>query len=100
VAQVLHFIGLGKNRRQLDPDLDDASTFFLQDLWYGQGVEQFGWVRGPAAGSFDEPHKTFTGAEYFSTGAMAVVWLSGPPVSMLEVQALNWDASPRGRILQ
>jgi hypothetical protein len=96
VVQVLHFIGLGADRRQLDADLDDATAFFLQDLWYGQGLDRYGWIRGPAAGSFDDPQKTFSGAEYFSSGAMIVMWLSGAPVSMLEVQALEWDASPGG----
>ncbi len=94
LTQVTHHVGAGKGRGQLDPDLDDAATFFIQDIWYGQGLARYGWVQGQGKVPFDNPQQTFTGAEYFTSGFVAVMALSGPAVSMLDVEPLNWDAGP------
>ena len=93
-AQVMHHIGQGKGRTQLDPDLDDAATFFLQDLWYGQGLARFGWVQGQGEVAFENSRRTFAGSEYFTGGNLAVMWLTGETVSMLDVDILDWDVGP------
>jgi hypothetical protein len=94
LAQVTNFIGDGKGRSQLDPDLDDAAAFFLQDIWYGQGLARYGWVQGQGSVPYESPMQTSTGATYFTSGYMAVMWLSGMAVSMLDADALNWDVGP------
>jgi hypothetical protein len=94
LAQVTHYIGQGKGRGQLDPDLDDAATFFVQDIWYGQGLARYGWVQGPGQVAFEDEKQTFNGSEYFTSGYVVVMWLSGPTMSMLDVDALNWDIGP------
>ena len=93
-AQVTHHIGQGKRRAQLDPDLDDAATFFLQDIWYGQGLARYGWVKGQGEVTFENSRRTFAGAEYFTSGNLAVTWLTGETVSMLDVDILDWDVGP------
>ncbi len=94
LAQVTHHIGQGKGQGQLDPDLDDAATFFLQDIWYGQGLARYGWVQTQGKVAFENPKRTFTGSEYFTRGYLLVMWASGPAVSMLDVVALDWDVGP------
>jgi len=94
LTQVTHHIGQGKGRAQLDPDLDDAAAFFVQDIWYGQGLTRFGWVQGQGSVPFESPKQTATGATYFTSGYVAVMWLSGRAVSMLEADALDWDLGP------
>jgi len=94
LVQVTHYIDEGKGRAQLDPDLDDAAVYFMQDIWYGQGLARYGWVRGQGRVPFDNPRQTFSGSQYFSGGYLAVMWLSGPAVSMLDADALDWDAAP------
>ena len=99
LAQVTHYIGRGKGRGELDPDLDDASAFFFQDVWYNQGLLRYGWVEGKAAAvAFEDPKQTFDGSEYFTDGYVTTVWLSGPPVSMLDVERLDWDTSLARRV--
>ncbi|NND36606.1 MAG: hypothetical protein HKN81_05655 [Gammaproteobacteria bacterium] len=94
LVQVTHHVGEGKGRSQLDPDLDDAAAFFVQDIWYGQGLARFGWVQGQGSVPYDSPQQTSTGATYFTSGYVAVMWLSGRAVSMLEADALDWDLGP------
>jgi hypothetical protein len=97
-AQVTNFIGQGKGRAQLDPDLDDAAAFFLQDIWYGQGLARYGWVQGRGSVPYESPMQTSTGATYFTSGYVAVMWLSGQAVSMLKADALDWDVGPVGDV--
>jgi hypothetical protein len=98
LAQVTHHIGRGKGsgkgQGQLDPDLDDAAAFFLQDIWYGQGLARYGWVRGRGEVTFDDVTQSGTDEKYYTSGYLVVTWLSGPAVSMLDVDALDWDAGP------
>ena len=95
LVQVKHHVGEGKGRAQLDPDLDDAAAYFMQDMWYGQGLASYGWVQGPGEVPFGAPRQSFTGEEYFTSGYVVVAWLSGPAVSMLDMVALDWDEGPR-----
>jgi len=97
-ALVTHFIGRGKGRSELDPDLDDASAFFFQDIWYNQGLLQYGWVEAEGAVAFENPQLTFNGSEYFTDGYITTVWLSGAPVSMLDAERLDWDTSLARRV--
>jgi hypothetical protein len=94
LVQVVNIMGSKSKRTQVDPDLDDAMWFFLQDIWYGQGLRRFAWSAGDAGVSFEDPRATFSGAEYFTSGGLLVMWLSGSTVSMLEVEKLEWDHSP------
>ena len=94
LAQVTRYIGQGKGQSQLDPDLDDAAAFFLQDIWYGQGLARHGWVQGQGSVMYESPKQTSTGATYFTSGYLVVMWLSGPSVSMLDAEALDWGIGP------
>ena len=110
-AQVTRHVSVGKGRGHLDPKVDDAAAFLLQDLWYAQGLARYAWVRdegGVATGvaisasparskwlvAFDNRMQTFAKTEYFTEGYLAVMWLSGPTVSMLDTDALRWNAGP------
>jgi hypothetical protein len=93
-VETTHHIGGGKGQGQVDPDLDDAAAYFLQDIWYGQGLAAYGWVQGRGRVPFDNPGRSFAGDQYFTGGYLAVTWLSGSARSMLELEALDWDDAP------
>jgi hypothetical protein len=94
MAEVTHFIGEGKGRMQMDPDLNDAAVYLLQDIWYAQGLAGYGWVRGQEQVPFANQKKAIDGSSYFTSGHLAVLWMSGPAISMLDVQVMNWDNGP------
>lgn len=93
LGQVLYNLGgsaQGSTDLRLDPDIDEARNYFLQDLWYTQSLR-----RGTYARSFDavpesSPVTTFTGSTYFTSGYCAVVWLSESPVALDEIEVLGW----------
>ncbi len=94
MAEVTHFVSEGKGRVQMDPVLDDAAVYFLQDIWYGQGLAGYGWIRGPGQVPYDNQKKAIDGSPYFTSGSIAVMWMSGPAISMLDIQVMNWDTGP------
>ena len=99
LAQVAHFIDEGKGRAQVDPDVDDAAFYFLQDIWYAQGLAGYGWVQGEDQVPFDDAKQIFDGSWYFTEGQLVVMWMSGPALSMLDVNVMDWDDGPVGEAL-
>lgn len=93
-VEVTHHVGGSRGQGDLDPDIDDAAAYFLQDLWYGQGLAAYGWLRGAGKAPFDNPGQSFAGDQFFTEGYLAVTWLSGTALSMLELVALDWDDAP------
>jgi len=89
-AQTNQFFSDWLGQSMLDPDVDDATAYLLQDLWYSQGLRGYAWVTGHAAKG-DENNIFIT--PYFTSGRRGVLWLSDTPVSMLETKRLTLDSS-------
>ncbi len=102
-AQVTHYIGrsTGIGRAlldpRLDPDLDDARFFLLQNLWYSQGLDRFAWQKSGSPIDIDDIRTDWKGVRYFTDGYRLVIWPSGPPVSLLEATYLEWSDPPPPR---
>jgi hypothetical protein len=76
-------------------DLDEVRAFLLQNLWYAQGIKQYGFVKGRGAVSgIDNPRTTFRGTTYITDGYRVVIWLSGVPIPLPEVAVIDWDFPP------
>jgi hypothetical protein len=73
-------------------DLDEVRSFFLQDLWYAQGIKKYGFVEGTGAVSTISRLKTtFRGTTYFTDGYRAVLWVSSQPAAFSEVGWIDWE---------
>jgi hypothetical protein len=92
LAQIVHFIGQRTQLEQavfgarVDPDVDEARNYLLQNFWYAQSLEKIGWVAGSGAVSIESARFDFNSLEYFTNGYRSVIWLSGDPVSLLETR--------------
>jgi len=76
-------------------DLDEVRSFFLQTLWYAQGIKKFGFVKGSGtAAPISQQKTTFRGTTYITDGYRLVLWLSKEPVPLSDVEALDWDPPP------
>jgi len=89
-AQTNQFFSDWLGQSVLDPDVDDATVYLLHDLWYGQGLASYAWVRGAP---FEGESDNFFDTPFFSTGLRAVLWLSASPVSMLETKRLDLNTA-------
>jgi hypothetical protein len=77
---------------QIDPDVDDARTFLVQNFWYNQSLRGLSMVEGIAPNSIESPRVNFLGGEYFTDGQRVVLWVSEDPVGMDETDLLmGWE---------
>ena len=97
LAQVTNFVGQRSYIEKvfygahLDPDVDDARSFLLQNIWYSQGLQSFAWSETGKPIPFDQPGSDFNGNPFFTDGFRAVLWLSGEPYSLLDTTKIQWD---------
>jgi hypothetical protein len=45
-------------------------SFFVQNLWYTQGVKKYGYVKG--AGAYSEPRRNLTGDPWIPISQMVI----------------------------
>lgn len=100
LGQVTNFVGQRSYIEKvffgahLDPDVDDARVFLMQNIWYSQGLQSYAWSNAGKSFSFDQPGTDFNGNPFFTDGFRAVLWFSGAPYSLLDTTRLNWDEVP------
>jgi len=100
MGRIVHFIGQRNQIRQvlfgarIDPNVDEGRNYFMQNIWYSQSLEQLAWLEMSDPVPIDEPARDFNDTEYFTDGYLAVAWLSGEPVSLIETTRVDWDSQP------
>lgn len=99
IGQISRDIGVRFTRKtitthKIDPDVDEARNYLLQDLWYSQGLSRYGYVGGVGAAPLAKPRGNLTGDPYFTDGLRAILWVTGDPVEMEEVDLLDWEKPP------
>ena len=76
---------------KIDPDVDEARLYLVQDLWYSQGLSAYAYVAGVQSATYKEARGNLTGDPFFTDGFRAVLWFSGEPYSLLETTQIHWD---------
>ncbi len=94
IGQISRDIGVRFTRKtitthKIDPDVDETREFLLEDLAYSQAVKAFGYMGGVGAAGYDRPRDNLTGDPYFTDGRRLLLWLSGEPISLDKVEALD-----------
>lgn len=76
----------------IDPDVDEARSYFAEDMAYSQALERFGFVAGVGIVERDAPRFNLVGDPYFTDGLRAVLFMNGAPHSLDEIDWLDWEA--------
>ena len=72
--------------------MDEVRSFLLQNLWYAQGIEKYGFVEDPGvAAPISKPRTTFSDTTYVTDGYRAVLWVSGTPMAFSDVGWIDWE---------
>jgi len=79
---------------KIDPDVDETREFLLEDLAYAQSVAGFGYVHGVGRVDYQSPRGNLTGDPYFTDGLRVLLFLSGEPVDISELQLRDLGAWP------
>jgi len=73
---------------KIDPDVDGARNYLLQDLLKTQLISAFGFVKGKGIVSKEKPKYNLGGDNYYTDGEILVVIFSEKPVSFKDIRIL------------
>ncbi len=82
----------------IDPDVDEARTYLIEDLAYSQALAQFGFVKGVGEASKDAPRMNLVGDPYYTDGLRVVMFFEPRPRTLGDLEFIqSWEVPPRGR---
>jgi hypothetical protein len=76
---------------KIDPDVDEARIFLVEDLVLSQAVVKVGFVKGVGRATATRPRENLTGDPYYTDGLRAVLVLDRWPKPLTEVQSFRWE---------
>jgi hypothetical protein len=74
----------------LNPNVDEVRNLLIQDMMYSSGLEKLAFISGVGATSPGELRDSLGGNSYHTDGLRAVLFLVTRPLSLSEVQILDW----------
>jgi len=101
VGQISRDIGVRLTRQSptftthaIDPDVDEARDYLLEDLLQSGAVRRYGLAGGVGAASVEHPRTNLTGDPYYTDGLRLVVFPSRGSVPLNDVELLPWEGAP------
>lgn len=99
VAQISRDIGVRLTTKtitthKIDPDVDGARWYLMQDMFYSQSLRRFAFAKGVGAAAPESPRVNYTGDPYWTDGLRLVMWMSNEPVSYHKVESERWEPVP------
>ena len=79
----------------IDPDVDEARRYFVEDLAYSQALAKVGYVKGVGLVSKEAPRMNLVGDPYYTDGLRAVLFFEARPYTLSEIKHLYWE-TPSG----
>ena len=75
---------------EIDPDVDEARDYLIQDLLESQKVSKIGFVRGVGKATPDNPRYNLTDSPYWTDGLRVVFVISEEPTALNELEFFDW----------
>lgn len=91
VGHVRHWFSHRWLAEQPDPDIDIAQDFLLQNLWYSGALMRYGKFKSGEAVSLEDRRSDNSSYDYFSSGDAVVLWVSGDPIALTDVEEVTWN---------
>jgi len=79
----------------IDPDVDEARRYFVEDLAYSQALARIGYVKGVGAVSKEAPRMNLVGDPFYTDGFRAVLFFEPRPYTISEIKQIQWE-TPSG----
>ena len=78
----------------IDPDVDEARRYLVEDLAYSQAMARFGFVKGVGNAARATPRFNLVGDPYFTDGLRAVMFFEPRPFSLGDLDFITeWELS-------
>lgn len=81
----------------IDPDVDEARRYMLEDLAYSQAVNKIGFVKGVGEVRQQVPRFNLVGDPYYTDGLRAVMFFAPRPYTLSDLDVLDWEQPPSFR---
>ncbi len=78
----------------IDPDVDEARRYFVEDMAYSQALARHGYVKGVGYVSRDKPKMNIMGDPIYTDGLRVVLFFEPRPYSLSEIELLKWEMPP------
>jgi hypothetical protein len=96
IGQISRDIGVRMSSRtfvthKIDPDVDAARFYLVQDLANSGGMSGLAYVKGVGVASRANPRFNYTRDAYFTDGLRAVHILGFDHVNIEEIEVLDWE---------
>ncbi len=75
----------------IDPDIDEARNFFVQDMLSTQAVKKFGYIRGMKLFPEKEPLMNFMEQPIFTDGLRAVFIFDVDHTPITDIELFHWE---------
>jgi hypothetical protein len=83
------FASIEDDKRVLHPNIDEARNLFIQDMLYSGGLAKLGFVKGVS--KVDKDHaEQWQANGYYTDGLRAVLFFVTRPLTLSEVEILDW----------
>lgn len=79
----------------IDPDVDEARRYFVEDLAYSQALGKVGYVKGSEVVNKEEPRMNLVGDPFYTDGFRAVLFFEPRPYTITDIKQLHWE-TPSG----
>jgi hypothetical protein len=79
----------------IDPDVDEARRYFVEDLAYSQATAKIGYVKGVGVVNREEPRLNLVGDPFYTDGLRAVLFFEPRPYALSDIKHLPWE-TPSG----
>jgi hypothetical protein len=79
----------------IDPDVDEARRYFVEDLAYSQALAKVGYVKGIGVISKEAPRMNLVGDPFYTDGFRAVLFFEPRPYALSDIDHLHWE-TPSG----
>jgi hypothetical protein len=75
----------------IDPDVDEARRYFVEDLAYSQALAIFGFVKGAPVVTKETPRMNLVGDPFYTDGLRVVLFFEPRPYTLSEIKMLEWE---------
>jgi hypothetical protein len=75
----------------IDPDLDEARRYLIEDMAYSQALAGYGFVKGVGVVSKEAPRMNLMGDPLYTDGLRAVLFFGPRPSALSDIEVLDWE---------
>ena len=75
----------------IDPDVDEARRYIVEDMAYSQALVRHGYVNGVGKVNRNQPRFNLVGDPYYTDGLRVVLFFAARPCTLEEIELIEWE---------